>query len=106
MGADSTSKVFYSRVKGEMEDAVAALGFKAIVIARPSLLAGDRDALQQPVRAVEKMSLFVINLFKPLVPTNYQPVKADDVAQSPVEAVQGADSDLRVMLSSELQTQA
>ena len=106
MGADSTSKVLYSRVKGEMEDAVAALDFKAVVIARPSQLAGDRDALKQPVRAVEKMSLFVMNLFKPLVPANYQPVKADDVAQSLVEAVQAADSGTRVMLSSELQKQA
>jgi uncharacterized protein YbjT (DUF2867 family) len=106
MGADSRSKVFYSRVKGEMEDAVGALGFETIVIARPSLLAGHRDALQQPGRAVEKMSLFAINLFKPLVPANYQPVEADDVAQSLVEAVQAADSGTRVMLSSELQKPA
>jgi uncharacterized protein YbjT (DUF2867 family) len=102
MGASSTSKVFYSRVKGEMEEAVAALGFEAVVIARPSLLAGDRDALKQPGRAVEKMSLFAINLFKPLVPANYQPVEAEDVAQSLVDAVQAATSGTRVMLSSEL----
>jgi uncharacterized protein YbjT (DUF2867 family) len=106
MGADSASKVFYSRVKGEMEDAVAALGFDAVVIARPSLLAGDRDALKQPGRAVEKMSLFAINLFKPLVPANYRPVEADDVAQSLVDAVQAANSGTRVMLSSELQKSA
>jgi uncharacterized protein YbjT (DUF2867 family) len=103
MGADSTSKVFYSRIKGEMENAVAKLGFKAVVIARPSLLAGDRDALQQPDRAVEKISLFAMNLFKPLVPANYRPVEADDVAQSLVEAVKAANSGTRVMLSSELQ---
>ena len=103
MGADSRSKVFYSRVKGEMEDAVAALGFAAVVIARPSLLAGDRDALQQPGRAVEKMSLFAINLFKPLVPANYRPVEAGNAARSLVDAVQAANSGTRVMLSSELQ---
>ena len=102
MGADSHSKVFYNRVKGEMELAVAGLGFGAVVIARPALLAGDRDALKQPGRLAEKMSLFAINLFKPLVPANYQPVDANDVAKSLVEAVQAAHSSTRVMLSSEL----
>jgi uncharacterized protein YbjT (DUF2867 family) len=106
MGADSTSKVFYSHVKGEMEDAVAALGFATVVIARPSLLAGDHVALKQPGRAVEKMSLFAMNLFKPLVPANYRPVEAGDVAQSLVDAVQAANSGTRVILSSELQKQA
>ena len=103
MGADSTSKVLYSRVKGEMEDAVNTLGFMAIVIGRPSLLAGDRDALKQPGRLMETMSLFAMKLFKPLVPANYKPVQAEDVAQSLVDAVQAADSGTRVMLSSELQ---
>ena len=102
MGSDSQSKVFYNRVKGEMELAVAGLGFDAVVVARPSLLAGNRDALKQPGRVAEKMSLFAINLFKPLVPANYQPVEADDVAKSLVEAVQAAHSGTRVLLSSEL----
>ena len=102
MGADSQSKVFYNRVKGEMESKVAGLGFDAVVVARPALLAGDRDALKQPGRVVEKISLFAIRLFKPLVPADYQPVEADDVAQSLVEAVHTAHSGTRVMLSSEL----
>src|SRR3954469_8663968 len=38
MGADAKSGVFYSRVKGEAEDALAALGFDTLVIARPSML--------------------------------------------------------------------
>ena len=102
MGADSQSKVFYNRVKGEMELAVAGLGFDAVVVARPSLLAGNRDALKQPGRVAEKMSLFAINLFKFLVPANYQPVEADHVAMSLVEAVQAAHTGTRVLLSSEL----
>jgi len=54
MGADSRSPVFYNRVKGEMEDAVQGLGFETVVIARPSLLAGDRTALKQAPRPGEK----------------------------------------------------
>ena len=45
MGADPRSRVFYNRVKGEMEAAVAQLGYETVVIAQPSLLVGDRARL-------------------------------------------------------------
>jgi len=50
LGADSHASSFYSRVKGEAEVALADLGFESLVIARPSLLAGDRAALGQAPR--------------------------------------------------------
>ncbi|UXI65870.1 nucleoside-diphosphate sugar epimerase [Tahibacter amnicola] len=53
MGADARSSIFYSRVKGELEDAVAALPFTGRVIARPSLLLGNREMLGQPTRRGE-----------------------------------------------------
>lgn len=37
-GANPQSRIFYSRMKGELECAVMALGFARCVIARPSLL--------------------------------------------------------------------
>lgn len=42
MGADVNSKVFYSRVKGELEEALARMPFQGTAIARPSLLVGRR----------------------------------------------------------------
>lgn len=36
--ADSQSRLFYPRIKGELEQAVSALGFERCVIARPPLL--------------------------------------------------------------------
>ena len=53
IGADPTSRIFYNRVKGEMEVAVMQLGYESIVVAEPSLLLGDRAALGQPPRASE-----------------------------------------------------
>ncbi len=50
MGANAAAGVFYSRVKGELENELASLGYDTIVIARPSMLAGDRESLGQPVR--------------------------------------------------------
>jgi uncharacterized protein YbjT (DUF2867 family) len=42
VGADPGSKNFYLRTKGELEQAIAGLPFKAINILRPSLLVGKR----------------------------------------------------------------
>jgi uncharacterized protein YbjT (DUF2867 family) len=42
MGASTASPVFYSRVKGELEEAVSQMGFKAVHIFRPSILLGNR----------------------------------------------------------------
>ena len=42
MGAEAKSLVFYSRTKGELEQALAKLKFKAVLIFRPSILLGDR----------------------------------------------------------------
>jgi uncharacterized protein YbjT (DUF2867 family) len=36
VGASPASRVFYNRVKGEVEAAISALGFRSVTIARPS----------------------------------------------------------------------
>ncbi|HEX5686064.1 MAG TPA: NAD(P)H-binding protein [Ideonella sp.] len=49
MGADSRSNVFHSRVKGELEDALAKLPFQGTAIARPSVLVGKRNLVGRAV---------------------------------------------------------
>jgi uncharacterized protein YbjT (DUF2867 family) len=80
MGADARSRIFYNRVKGELEEALGALGFEGLVIARPSFLAGDREALGQPVRGGEKLALRVSQWLRPVIPRNLQSIAAADVA--------------------------
>lgn len=43
LNSNSRSPVFYSRVKGEVEDALRAMKFESLTIVRPSLLIGERD---------------------------------------------------------------
>jgi len=43
IGADPEARVFYSRVKGEVESAVRALPYRAVQIFRPGLLLGHRS---------------------------------------------------------------
>ena len=87
MGASSKSAIFYSRVKGELEDALTALPFKGVVVARPSMLAGDRKSLGQPERRGERIALSVSRLLGPLIPRNYRSVSAVDVAKALITRV-------------------
>jgi uncharacterized protein YbjT (DUF2867 family) len=87
MGADKASTIFYNRVKGETEEALAALGFETLVIARPSFLVGDREALGQPVRGGEKLAQRMSRLLAPLIPDNFKSIDAKLVARALMAAV-------------------
>jgi uncharacterized protein YbjT (DUF2867 family) len=104
MGADAGSKVFYNRVKGEMEQAVSALGFDTVVIARPSLLDGERAALGQPTRRGEQFALKVMRVLKPLIPRNYRAISDAQVAKALVEAVQAGRPGVQILLSGQMQS--
>lgn len=41
-GADAKSSIFYSKVKGELENTVSKMKYKSVIILRPSILLGDR----------------------------------------------------------------
>ncbi|HKS28299.1 MAG TPA: oxidoreductase [Pyrinomonadaceae bacterium] len=79
LGADSGSRIFYNRTKGEVEEAVARLPFHGVQIFRPSLLLGERREFRAGERVAEKgMKLFSFLLAGPL--KKYRPVHARDVA--------------------------
>ncbi|RJG04601.1 nucleoside-diphosphate sugar epimerase [Noviherbaspirillum sedimenti] len=103
MGADAHSRIFYNRVKGELEEALSALGFHALVIARPSMLAGDRELLGQPVRRGEKFALSVSTLLRPLIPVDYRSIAAADVARALLARVPLAQGK-EVLLSGAMQS--
>ena len=105
MGANAQSSVFYNQIKGEMEAAVGQLGFETLVIARPSLLAGDREALRQPERLGEKLSLVAFKWFDPLIPADYRAISASNVAGAMVHALQTSGNGQHVLLSGAMQNQ-
>ena len=101
MGADAHSRVFYSRIKGELEEAINALGFEGQVFVRPSFLVGDRAALGQPVRRGEALGIACFRYLKPLIPKHYRAVAASDVASTLLANVPKAYGS-QVLLSGEL----
>ena len=54
LGAKKTSAVFYNRVKGEIEEAVAKFNFSTLHVFRPSLLLGPRKEKRTGEDAMKK----------------------------------------------------
>jgi uncharacterized protein YbjT (DUF2867 family) len=84
MGASSQSKIFYNRVKGELEDAVTPLPFKGVLIFRPSLILGKR----QENRPGERLGKILMGIFRPLLVgayRKYRPIQALVIAKAMVE---------------------
>jgi uncharacterized protein YbjT (DUF2867 family) len=80
VGADSRSKSFYLRVKGEVEDVVRALGLRSYAILNPSVLIGDRHES----RPAEKLAMVMLPWLNPLMIggfRKYRGVDAADVAR-------------------------
>jgi len=102
MGANAKASIFYNRVKGELEEALAQLPFEGLVIARPSLLTGDRTALGQPERPLEKVSMTLGKILNPLIPANYRPIPAVAVARTLLARMPTAAGKV-VVLSGEMQ---
>jgi uncharacterized protein YbjT (DUF2867 family) len=94
MGANAGSRVFYSRVKGEVERDLIALGYRSTTIARPSLLLGDRSEH----RAGERIAAH----FAWLMPPKYKPIQARDVARALVRLAAEDREGVRVVESREL----
>jgi uncharacterized protein YbjT (DUF2867 family) len=106
MGADAQSKVFYNQVKGQMEHAISQLGYASVNIARPSMLAGDRAALQQTARPVEQIGLKLMTALRFAIPANYQAIEAAEVAAALHRMVTLGSSGVHIALSGQLRSLA
>ena len=103
MGASTRSGIFYNRIKGEMEAAVSALGYTCTVIARPSLIDGDRALLQQAGRTGEGLALVAMRWLAPLTPANYRVIGASRIARALLSSVKAARPGVQVLASGALQ---
>ena len=104
LGAHAHSSVFYNRVKGEAEDALIALGFERLVIARPSLLDGERAGLAQPRRNGEAWTLRLTRPIARLIPKAWRPIAPDRVARAMRLALDQPGPAVQVLESGAMQT--
>ena len=81
IGANTKSKVFYSRTKGEMEQEVLKLNISKTYILQPSFIVGAR----KEKRTGEKVGIVIANLVKPLMfgPfKKYRAIQASTIANA------------------------
>ena len=83
VGANSKSKVFYTKIKGELDDSVAGIGFKNLAVLRPSSLTGDR----KEKRPMEIISIPIANFLTKFIFKKYRPIKDTIVAKAMINAV-------------------
>lgn len=81
VGASSTARNFYLRLKGEMEDAVRKTNVSSISVFRPSMLVGER----KEHRFGEDSAKFLSLMFSFMIPEKYKPVDAFEVAKAMAE---------------------
>ncbi|PKV75259.1 NAD(P)H-binding protein [Pontibacter ramchanderi] len=82
-GASKDSLIFYSRMKGTLEEAVKKLGFQSITIIQPGLLHGDR----KEVRFGEEMAYKVMHFFDKIgIAGKYKPYEDTVVARAMINA--------------------
>jgi uncharacterized protein YbjT (DUF2867 family) len=79
-GANAKSKLFYMRIKGELDEKVKQLSFNKIRIFRPSLLLGERPEKRFGEKAAENILKIVVPIFPFL--KNQRPIEGEKVARA------------------------
>lgn len=97
-GSDVKSLFFYSRVKGETERDILALGFERTVIVRPGLIDGPRP---EP-RPMEEWAGRVLSVLKPVLPRSMQANTPEVIARAMLDAAKSAAPGVTVVPSEKL----
>lgn len=83
-GANAQSRAFYTKLKGELDEAVKELPFEVITILRPSFLDGDRSEN----RFGEAIGIFMGKLFTKIPGLKkYRPIFAGKVAEGMINSL-------------------
>ena len=101
IGADPKSRVFYTRTKGEMEEAVLSLQIPHTYILRPSLILGDRKErrwTEEAAAVIMKSARFLMTGRL----RNYRPIEAATIASAMIHLDQ-ARPDMKIIPSARIQ---
>lgn len=102
MGADSKSVFFYNRIKGEVQEKLAAMKFDSLHILQPSLLLGNRSE----IRTGEKIGEVLSKLFAPLMNGSlkkYKAIESSKVARAMVSLARKPEKGIFIHDSATLQ---
>ena len=97
-GANAASRIFYNRVKGELERDLEQLGFASLTHVRPGLIGGERDV----ARAGEGAALRLLRVLGPVLPRRWRINPAPRIAQALLEAALAGAPGVHVVSSEQL----
>ena len=92
LGANAKSKVFYNRLKGEMERDVLAQQIKHTQLLQPSLIVGNRDEK----RMGEDLSKKIMKVIDFLIPARYKMIEGKTIAKAMVQMANEPAKETRV----------
>ena len=95
VGANSRSRIFYNRLKGELEDSLKSLAFRSLTIARPSVLIGERAEPRLSEKIAWKLSF--------LTPASYKPVYGSSVARALVNSARIDKPGLHIIANKDIE---
>ncbi len=105
VGAHADSKFYYSKVKGQLEDAVKKLDFWSTHIFQPSVLLGKRNENRFGEKLAARLGK-IIDRFTGGLLTKYRPIEAEVVAKAMVAAAQKLEGGIHIYPSHWLQNLA
>ncbi len=101
IGADSTSKIFYNRLKGETEQALLKLIFTQTIIYRPSLLIGKRKEFRFGELIAQKLApifdFFLIGSLK-----KYHSIESKKLSKAIIKYILHNNEKLKILEYSEI----
>ena len=98
VGADAKSKIFYSRMKGQLDEDVAKLGFPGCFILRPpSLIRKGSDRFGEKAGVVVLKALNAIGLMR-----SWTPMPTEDVAAAMVRLAKSGKTGHSIITSQEI----
>lgn len=98
IGADTASRFFYNRVKGELERDLAGVGFDSLTHVRPGVIRGHRKGF----RLGEHAMVVGLTLMGPLVPQRWRLNPAQRIAQALLESAINPTPGVHVVTSERL----
>jgi len=98
IGANSKSKIFYLSMKGDLDIAVAKLGFEKLTILRPASLVGKRKVK----RLAEIITIPAVSFITKLILKKYRPITGEKVATAMINAAISPTSEKTVWEGNEV----
>lgn len=101
IGASTSSRIFYSKLKGEIEEAMKELQFKHCYIYQPSMLIGSRTESRPFEFIGQKLMLFFEGL-RLLSKNEYHSIRVETIAQAMIKTLGKEDEGIHIQRYQEM----